>query len=72
MTGVLGAPYPAYLLGWGLGDFLSGLALSCDPPNLHLLSSWDYRSEPPVNDNTEITSQERRLDKLDFSKMKNF
>jgi hypothetical protein len=23
-----------------------GLALNLDPPNLHLLSSWDYRHEP--------------------------
>jgi hypothetical protein len=24
----------------------SGLALNCDSPDLCLLSSWDYRSEP--------------------------
>jgi hypothetical protein len=30
----------------GLTNFLPGLVLKHDPPNLHLLSSWDYRSEP--------------------------
>jgi hypothetical protein len=28
---------------WGLEDYLPGLALSYDPPNLSLPSSWDYR-----------------------------
>jgi hypothetical protein len=27
-------------------NFLSGLTLNCDPPDLHLPSSWDYRLEP--------------------------
>jgi hypothetical protein len=26
-------------------NFLPGLALNHNPPNLHLLSSWDYRHE---------------------------
>jgi hypothetical protein len=31
-----------YCLGWRLGNFLPKLVLSCDPPDLHLLSTWDY------------------------------
>jgi hypothetical protein len=30
-------------------NYLLGLALNCDPPDLCLLSSWDYRREPPVS-----------------------
>jgi hypothetical protein len=33
-------------LRWDLANFLPGLALNCDPPDLYLLSSWDYRCEP--------------------------
>jgi hypothetical protein len=29
-----------------LANYLSGLTLNCDPPNLCLPSSWYYRSEP--------------------------
>jgi hypothetical protein len=38
-----------WLVDWGggLASFLPGLALNCDPPNFYLLSSWDYRCEPP-------------------------
>jgi hypothetical protein len=32
----------------GLANYLPGLALNLDPPDLCLLSSWDYRHEPPV------------------------
>jgi hypothetical protein len=31
----------------GLSYFLPGLASSCDPPDLHFLSTWDYRHVPP-------------------------
>jgi hypothetical protein len=30
-------------------NYLFGLALKCDPPDLCLLSSWDYRREPSVS-----------------------
>jgi hypothetical protein len=29
-------------------NYLPGLALNSDPPDLCLLSSWDYRDEPPA------------------------
>jgi hypothetical protein len=32
----------------GLMNYLPGLALNCDPPDLCLLSRWDNRCEPPV------------------------
>jgi hypothetical protein len=28
-------------------NYLPGLALNCDPSDFCLLSSWDYRHEPP-------------------------
>jgi hypothetical protein len=31
---------------WGLKNCLSGLDLNCDPPDLSLPSSYDYRCEP--------------------------
>jgi hypothetical protein len=36
-----------YRLRWSLTNFLPGLASNCEPPDLHLCSSWDYRHEPP-------------------------
>jgi hypothetical protein len=32
----------------GSPNYLSRLALNRDPPDLCLLSSWDYRCEPPA------------------------
>jgi hypothetical protein len=37
--------YPAYWLKWGLHNFLFGVALNYDPPDLCLLSSYDYGHE---------------------------
>jgi hypothetical protein len=31
--------------------YCPGLTLNCDPPDLNLLSGWDYRREPPVPSN---------------------
>jgi hypothetical protein len=37
---------------------LPELALNQDPPDLHLPSSWDYRSEPPSQEvNIELTAK---------------
>jgi hypothetical protein len=33
---------------WDLLHYLPGLVLDCDPPNLSLPSSEDYRPEPPA------------------------
>jgi hypothetical protein len=33
-------------LRWGLMNYLPGLALNHDPPDLCLLSIWDCRREP--------------------------
>jgi hypothetical protein len=36
-------PQPSYFLRWGLTNFLPELSSNCNPPDRHLLSSWDYR-----------------------------
>jgi hypothetical protein len=41
-----------YFLRQGLKNYLPGLALNLDPPDLCLLSSWDYRREPPAPSST--------------------
>jgi hypothetical protein len=38
--------YLAFLLKWGLANFLSGLVLNCNSPDLCHLNSWDYKWEP--------------------------
>jgi hypothetical protein len=49
VAGMTGTSHHTQLfsLRWGFTNFLSLLVWNHDPPNLHLLSSWDYRSEPP-------------------------
>jgi hypothetical protein len=38
-------PVIGYWLRLGLQNCLPGLASNCDPPDLSLLSSWDYGYE---------------------------
>jgi hypothetical protein len=38
---------PSYWFTWGLDNFCPRLALTCHPPDLCLLNSWDDRHEPP-------------------------
>jgi hypothetical protein len=45
MTGTCYLTQP--LVKMGVSNFLSGLALNLDSPELPLLSSWNYRYEPP-------------------------
>jgi hypothetical protein len=40
--------YSGYFRDGGLMNYLPGLALNLDPPDLSLPSSKDYRSEPPA------------------------
>jgi hypothetical protein len=39
---------PVYSLRWDLANFFPRLASNCDPPNPHLVYSWDYTSELPL------------------------
>jgi hypothetical protein len=50
VTGMTGMHHHSQLfhwLWWTLANFLPRLASNPDPPDLHLLSSWDYRLELP-------------------------
>jgi hypothetical protein len=49
VSGITGTCYHAWLIDWAqisLTYFLPRLASNHDPPDLYLLSSWDYRCEP--------------------------
>jgi hypothetical protein len=46
MIFLLMPPHPIFLLKWGLTNFLPGLVSNLEPPDLCLLSSWCYISEP--------------------------
>jgi hypothetical protein len=49
---------PFFVMGFfemgGLSNYLLGLALNCDLPDLCLLSSWDYKCETPVPGSTSF------------------
>jgi hypothetical protein len=42
-------------------NYLPGLVSNCDPADLCLLSSWDYRSEPPAPDRPHLSFLKRIL-----------
>jgi hypothetical protein len=48
VAGITNTCHHTQLVVWngGLTNFLLGLALNCDLPNLLLSSSWDYKHEP--------------------------
>jgi hypothetical protein len=46
---------PNYSLRWGLANFLSGMAWNQDSPNMILPSSEDYRIEPLVPGQNELS-----------------
>jgi hypothetical protein len=47
IAGMTGVPHYTQLINWDGTSltFLSRLPSNCDPPDLHLLSNWDYRHE---------------------------
>jgi hypothetical protein len=48
ITGTCYCAQPSFEMGWGREIFArAGLGKNCYPPNLYLLSSYDYRTEPP-------------------------
>jgi hypothetical protein len=55
---ITGTRYHALLigLGGGLTNFFVWLVLNPNPPNLHHLSNWDYKHEPPHSALTFFTT----------------
>jgi hypothetical protein len=41
-------------------NYLPRLALNLDPPDLCLLSSWDYRREPPASSFSGVLVEDKR------------
>jgi hypothetical protein len=50
-------------------NYLSGLALNRDPPDLCLLSSWDYRREPLAPGYTVHTEKTTSLCRITRSRV---
>jgi hypothetical protein len=49
-TRMTGTHHAQLLVEMGLMNFFLRMAFNCDPPELNLPSSWDYRCEPRVPD----------------------
>jgi hypothetical protein len=54
IVGITGPCHHAWLTDWDRAKSMPGLASNHNPPDLHLLSIWDYRYEPlcPVVDHS--------------------
>jgi hypothetical protein len=67
---------------WGISNYLPGLASNLSPPNLSLLSSYDYRLEPLVPGlitrtwalirNVSLTPELHRHSLMSYSRTCNF